>query len=1111
MRAASQTEAARLRAQIAELEQRLAVLDNRVGDEDLERQLTLLVDASAAVLSSPTPSSAVQTILRLARRFIPADAYAVWRRNPGTKIWTAIDCSGLSDNYSRTADESQLGGIAWPDEPLAIEDVNQVPLLRYRREVYESEGIRSMLAVPLRMSGITSGTLILYYREPRRFAEREIRVAAALGNIAASALANADLYASESQHRAAAEAAEYRAAFLANAGAILSSSLDYEATLASVAKLATPAFADWCTVDILAADGELRRVAVAHVDPTKIEPAYEFSRRYPPREEDLPRIVLRTGKSVLMDDIPDSLLKQNARDDEHYSLLREIGLKSFIIAPITFGARTLGIVTFASTESGRRYGLTDLRFAEELGRRAAMAVENARLYRESRESEERYRRIVQTATEGMAIVDPRGHVSFVNGRLADLLGYQPDEMIGAPATDFVHPNNREHAAARIREAARDIIGPEDLELRRKDNSSVWVTLSAAPLLSEAGQPIGVLSMFTDVTVRRHAEEAVRRAASVLAERERELSTILDNVPDVISRYGPDLRYQYTSAAIQEHTGRRASEFVGKSHTEIGFPRALAARFDHGLRRVFETGKPGRLEFDFDGPAGRRSYVATAAPELGADGSVVSVLTITHDVTESLRAGQAQRDAEERLRIAVQSANIGTWDFNPITGELQWSQRCREIFGVPPEQEIDYAIFLERVHPEDRERIDQLVQAALDPNGGGEIDADYRAVRPDGVTTSLNVRGKTLFEGERSARRAIRFIGTVIDVTERKREESRSRDLADAVIAISAAKTTDEVLQITAEHAGRIIGAKGSAVLAREGTLPATDARITASLKSANGKAIGDVSASGKDGGEFNASDRAMIVQLAEMASVVLENTRLNESLRQSNDDLRRANEDLNQFAYSASHDLREPLRMVAIYSQLLKRKYAYQLDTEAHEFIDFAVQGAQRMETLVRDLLAYTQAANITEPPDHTVDAADALDRAVNNLQSVVSKTGAKITYDILPELRVREAHLLRLFRNLVENALKYRSDEIPAIHISAKPDGRFWLFSISDNGMGIAPEYVTQIFGMFKRLHSGAKYEGTGMGLAICQRIVERYGGHIWVESEREGKGSRFCFTLPG
>jgi PAS domain S-box-containing protein len=711
----------------------------------------------------------------------------------------------------------------------------------------------------------------------------------------------------------------------------------------------------------------------------------------------------------------------------------------------------------------------------------------------------------------MAIVDARGQVSFVNSRLAELLGYEPEEMIGAPATHFVHPKNREHATARIREAARDIIGPEDLELRRKDSSSVWVTLSAAPLLSEAGQPIGVLSMFTDVTIRRHAEEAVRHAAAVLAERERELSTILDNVPDVISRYGPDLRYQYTSAAIQQHTGRSPSEFVGKSHSEVGFPRPLAAKFDRGLRSVFETGKPGRLEFEFDGPAGRRNYVTTAAPELSADGSVVSVLTITHDVTESLRAGQAQKDAEERLRIAVQSANIGTWDFNPITGELQWSQRCREIFGIPPEQNVDYALFLERVHPEDRARIDQLVQAALDPNSSGEIDADYRAVRPDGVTTSLNVRGKALFENDRASRRAVRFIGTVIDITERKREESRFRDLADAVIAIGAAKTTDEVLQITAEHAGRIIGAKGSAALIADGASRVAPAGITAPLKSASGRTIGAVSASGKEGGEFNASDRSMLQQLAGMASVVLENTRLNESLRQSNDDLRRANEDLNQFAYSASHDLREPLRMVAIYSQLLKRKYEHQLDTEAHEFIDFAVQGAQRMETLVRDLLAFTQAANITEPPDQAVDAADALDRALANLQNAVTKTGARITYDILPEVRVREAHLLQLLQNLVENALKYRSEDVPTVHITAKQDGRFWLFSISDNGMGIAPEYMTQIFGMFKRLHSGAKYDGTGMGLAICQRIVERYGGHIWVESEGEGKGSRFCFTLPG
>ncbi|MBV9268214.1 MAG: PAS domain S-box protein, partial [Acidobacteriaceae bacterium] len=228
------------------------------------------------------------------------------------------------------------------------------------------------------------------------------------------------------------------------------------------------------------------------------------------------------------------------------------------------------------------------------------------------------------------------------------------------------------------------------------------------------------------------------------------------------------------------------------------------------------------------------------------------------------------------------------------------------------------------------------------------------------------------------------------------------------------------------------------------------------------------------------------------------------------DELRRANDDLQQFAYTASHDLQEPLRTVKIYSQLLTSRYRDKLDGAALEFCDFVRAGATRMEALVRDLLAYTQVTG-AERPAQAVDANAVLKEVVANLGGAISESGASITSDPLPKLRVHSTHLRQLLQNLAGNAIKYRStDRAPVIHVSAQQQAEMWRLSVQDNGIGIDPEYKEQIFGLFKRLHAGDEYSGTGIGLAICQRIVERYHGRIWVES-KPGQGSTFFFTLPG
>jgi PAS domain S-box-containing protein len=224
--------------------------------------------------------------------------------------------------------------------------------------------------------------------------------------------------------------------------------------------------------------------------------------------------------------------------------------------------------------------------------------------------------------------------------------------------------------------------------------------------------------------------------------------------------------------------------------------------------------------------------------------------------------------------------------------------------------------------------------------------------------------------------------------------------------------------------------------------------------------------------------------------------------------LRRANSDLQQFAYSASHDLQEPIRTIAIYGQLLKKRYGAKLDETGETFLEYLTTAAQRMENLVQDLLSYTRAGD-TQPSIAETDANCDLKIVLESLAAAAAESHAAITSDPLPVVDIDSIHLQQLLQNLISNAIKYRGDEPPRIHISAREQNTYWRFSVQDNGIGIDPAYKERIFGIFKRLHTNDKYSGTGIGLAICQRIVERYRGRIWVESE-PGSGSIFYFTIP-
>jgi signal transduction histidine kinase/CheY-like chemotaxis protein len=340
------------------------------------------------LLELPEPEPVRAATVSLARELLRADGSALWADGTGDG-WRIVRSSGVTDSFAtrvissyRGAAVTSAGAASYLATAVPIADVDTHPMVQDLAAAYRDEGIRSMLVCPMRIHGNRMGTLVFYFRSPRVFGEIDIETGQALANVASAALKTAALLDEQRRQRADAEIARHRATFLADAAATLSRSLDYEQTLADVARLAVPEIADWCAVDIVADDGSIQRLAVAHVDPEKVKLARELQERYPsnPSSDEGVHAVIRTGRPIVMESIPPELVEARARDEEHRRILADLNLNSFMCVPLVSARGVLGAMTFVLSGPARHYTHADLALAEDVAARASLALDNAFAY-----------------------------------------------------------------------------------------------------------------------------------------------------------------------------------------------------------------------------------------------------------------------------------------------------------------------------------------------------------------------------------------------------------------------------------------------------------------------------------------------------------------------------------------------------------------------------------------------------------------------------------------------------------------------------------------------------------------------------------------------------------
>jgi PAS domain S-box-containing protein len=485
------------------------------------------------------------------------------------------------------------------------------------------------------------------------------------------------------------------------------------------------------------------------------------------------------------------------------------------------------------------------------------------------------------------------------------------------------------------------------------------------------------------------------------------------------------------------------------------------------------------------------------------------------------AEEALRDSEEKYRMLLDEVqDYAIFMLDPQGMVVSWNAGAERIKGY---------------------RADEIIGRNFSCFFPSE---DIKQARPEEVLRMTVTSGRHEYQGMRVRKDGSRFLASIIftalrdptgklrgfseisrDLSESKESGAKYRGLLEAAPdAMVVVNQGGEIvlLNLQAEkqfgyHRDELVGQHVKNIIP-EGFAERLLADGLRSVEDALAQQIGtgiELTGRRKNGSDFPIEIMLSPLESTEGTLVtaairdITERKKSEEHLVKTVGELKRSNDELQQFAYVASHDLQEPLRMVASYTQLLAKRYKGRLDSDADEFIAYAVDGSNRMQALIQDLLVYSRAGTKGKALCE-IFGEDALKEALTNLHAMIEESGAVVTHDSLPAITTDGTQLVQIFQNLVGNAIKYRGAEVPHVHVSATKNGdKEWVFSVRDNGLGIDPQYFEKIFILFQRLHGRQEFKGTGIGLAICKKMLERLGGRIWVESQPE-EGSTFYFALP-
>jgi PAS domain S-box-containing protein len=785
---------------------------------------------------------------------------------------------------------------------------------------------------------------------------------------------------------------------------------------------------------------------------------------------------------------------------------------------------------------------------------------------ERRETEARYQTLTEASPVGIFYTDASGDCLYVNDRWCQISGMASHEALGKGWLQGIHPDDRERVFAEWYQAAQQQL-PFKSEYRFQgincDRIS-WVFGQAVAQMGENGEVKNYVGTITDITERKQVEEENRllnetlerrvaqrtaqieiynqklqkeivdreKTALALLELTQLQNAILNSANYTIISTATDGTIKTFNRAAQELLGYSLEEVAGKVTPEIIhdpvevcqrseiLSQELGTKIEPGFEVFVARARRGKVdenEWSYIRKDGSRFPIRLSVTALfDSEGSINGFLGIGQDISDRKQAEQELRDLTIAMQNAVEGISRLDTDGRYVNVNRAYAHKC----GYEPEEMLGMAWQL-TVHPED---LDRLVLAYQEMLVTGKVEAEARGVRKDGsvfykqitMISACNDRG--IFNGHHC------FMKDITDrkITEAALQESEFKyrqivELAEEGIWVIDRNTRTTyvnraMVRMLGYTEAEMLGlsffdfmdeeAKQDANYKMERRKQGIADKHEFKLKNKNGKDVWTyLSASPV------MDDRGNMLSCCALVYNISDRKATEQQLLQLTEDLQRSNEQLEQFAYVASHDLQEPLRAVTSYAQLLAQRYQNNLDDRADKYINYIIGGATRMHQLINDLLAYSRSGRGKEfePTDCNIT----VQKSLSNLQMAIAETQAAIACDAMPTVMADESQLVQLFQNLIGNAIKFCRHDIPSIHISVSQQDREWQFSVRDNGIGIAPEYAERIFIIFQRLHSRREYDGTGIGLAICKRIVERHGGRIWVDS-REAKGATFYFTIP-